>query len=366
MDLRSISVNPRSLLLDPNNYRFHDLDSFRSVSSRARFGDPNVQNRAIYLLQTNEKFELQALKDSIQTNGYVPIEHVVLEKYDETADGERYLVIEGNRRVAAVKILLDEHEKAVIELPEGVLQSLNNLPAYLIEGADEERSSYKQTIMAIRHVAGITEWGPYQQAKLVRELFEQEENRFGKVAQRIGISATEVGRRYRAIKALEQMEQDEEYGDIASPKLYSFFHEAVSSPVVRTWLGWSDQTYEALDLNAKQAFYSIITPQKIDGETKPAKIQDVRQVRELKNIVNKELPRSILLDPDQSFQNAIDAARSETLDISAGRLEHAIAQAIRQLNEPPTSLWFSPTSRVLELWSELTEFVHRMTQVIEQ
>ena len=118
MKLEPIMVKPEDLLLDPNNYRFHDLEGYKPVISRSRFADPMVQNRAMYLLQSTEKFELQALKDSILTNGYVPLERIVLEEYDDIENRKRYVVVEGNRRVAGIKSLLEDYSKAVVDIPE--------------------------------------------------------------------------------------------------------------------------------------------------------------------------------------------------------------------------------------------------------
>jgi AraC-like DNA-binding protein len=141
-------------------------------------------------------------------------------------------VVEGNQRVAAVKSILFEHTHGTVDISEDKLQTLRALPIIELIGAPEERRHYQQTVMAIRHIAGIREWGPYQQAKLIVELYENEKHAFGQVAQRVGISSREVARRYRASKALQQMEDDEEFGEHANPKLDVFFHEAVSQPKV--------------------------------------------------------------------------------------------------------------------------------------
>jgi hypothetical protein len=109
MDFQQHHVSPEQLLLDPNNYRFHDIFGYRPVNNQARYGEPGVQERAIQLLQNTESFELESLKDSIVTNGYVPIEQIVVVKYDEQEGGARYLVVEGNRRVAAVKSLISDY-----------------------------------------------------------------------------------------------------------------------------------------------------------------------------------------------------------------------------------------------------------------
>src|SRR5689334_18665722 len=100
MDVRQLSINPDNLLLDPNNYRFHDISGYRPVPNRSRYAEAGVQERALQLLQTTDSFELESLKDSIVTNGYVPLEQIVVEAFDEDNGTPRYLVIEGNRRVA--------------------------------------------------------------------------------------------------------------------------------------------------------------------------------------------------------------------------------------------------------------------------
>ncbi len=366
MRLNPITVKPDRLLLDPNNYRFHDLDAYKPVVSRRRYGEASVQTRAMNLLQSMEEFELPALKDSILTNGYVRLEQIVVEEYDQDDNGKRYLVVEGNRRVAAIRLLLDEYQNALITIPNDTLATLKKLPALEIEGSQEERAIFRQTLMAIRHVAGIREWGPYQQAKLIAELYEQEERQFGKVAQRVGIKAQEVGRRYRAIKALKQMEEDEEFGEYAIPKLYALFHEAISAPVVKKWLGWSDENFLAENPDARRAFYELLVPRTVDGEALPAKIKDVRQVRKLKSIVDKPLPLSILLDPERSLEDAENAAQSEIIDEVPGVLEHALAQAVQSLSQPSIDAWLNPTERARELWSRLVNTIDRIRHLMER
>ena len=366
MELIPFEVTPDKLLLDPNNYRFHDLDAYRPVVSRQRFGDTRVQTRVMDLLLSADGFELQALKDSIMTNGYVPLERIVVEEYDTCEEEKRYLVVEGNRRVAAIKSLLEEHEHAVVSISEEKLATIRNLPATELVASADERTLFKQTIMAIRHVAGIREWGPYQQAKLIAELYEQEEQRFGRVAQRVGIQAREVGRRFRAINALEQMENDEEYGQHAVPKLYAFFHEAVSIPRIREWLGWSDTSFSAENEEARRNFYELLLPRTLDGELRPPKITEIRDLRKLKNIVGRPLPLSILLDPEKSFEEAVDAAEAEVVEDVLGQLEHALAQAIRSLNQPSIDAWLNPTEHARELWNRLVSTIDKIRPLMEQ
>jgi len=85
---------------------------------------------------------------------------------------------------------------------------------------------------------------------------------------------------------LEQMEEDEEFGDYAAPRLYAFFHEAVSQPKVRDWLKFSDQTYRSENEESRRVFYELLSPREIDGEVCPPKLKNAnQQVRHLRRKV---------------------------------------------------------------------------------
>ena len=366
MQIQNQKIAPSQLLLDPNNYRFHDLSAYKPVANRLRYAEPGVQDKALQLLQTTDSFELGALKDSIAINGFVPLEQIVAEKFDDHEGGARYLVIEGNRRVAAVKTLLMDSKTGAVDLAKIILDSIQQLPVIEIIGTDAERKDYQQTLMAIRHVAGIREWGPYQQAKLVVELFEKEQQGFGPVAQQIGISAKEVARRYRASKALQQMEEDDEFGEYANPRLYSFFHEAVSQPKVREWLKFSDQNYCAEDAEARRAFYELLSPRTVDGEILPPKLQNAnRQVRQLKEIVDKPVPLKILVDPERPFEDSVRAAEGETVQDETGLLEHSLGLSLHAIREPSIDAWLSASPRSKELWGELVALVDKVRKIMD-
>ncbi len=363
MNYFPLEIPSSRLLLDPNNYRFHDLPTYRTVSNHARFAEAGVQDRALGLLQTTDSFDLESLKDSIKTNTYVPLERVVVELFDGVGQTARYLVVEGNRRVAAVKTLLAEEAAGAADIPTATLASITAIPSIQIVGREEERRAYKQKLMAIRHIAGIKEWGPYQQAKLIVELYGQNGN-FGLVAQEIGITSREVARRYRASKALQQMEKDEEMGEHANPKLYALFHEAMAQPLVRDWLGFSDETFTATHDENREAFYELLSPRLVEGETLPAKLSTARHVRSLRGIVNHPGALAALLEPERPLEDAIRQSEVEAPpeDLAAG--ERALSQALRALREPGVDVWFDPTPRARTLLGELHTLVARLNTMM--
>jgi hypothetical protein len=294
------------LLLDANNHRFHDLEEWRRIAEN-RFHEARVQANTERLLRDNRTFDLVQLKDSINTNGFVPLEQIVVRAY--APDAAKYVVVEGNRRVAAIKWLLEDNEAGVLNLSEAQLNNLRNLQVLFLDTAVAENANAVEILMAIRHVTGIKEWGAYQQARLVAGLMGHEGATFATVAAKLGMSSREVARRYRASRALEQMEGDEEYRELAEPRMYAIFHEAVAQPAVREWLGWDDSQTRFTHRENLQNFYSLISTE----DDSPPKIKGYEDVRSrLKLILPHPRAVQVLVDPNRTLDDAVETAEEET------------------------------------------------------
>ncbi len=161
------------------------------------------------------------------------------------------------------------------------------------------------------------------------------------------------------------MEKDDEFGDYAEPKLYSFFHEAISQPKVREWLNFSDQTYQAENEASRRVFYELLSPRDIDGVKVGPKLQNAnKQVRQLKDIVDKPVPLKILSDPEKTFEEAVQAAEAETPHDETGVLEHSLGIALNALREPSIDAWLSPDDRAKAIWTELVTVVDKVRKLI--
>src|ERR1039457_7537138 len=106
---QDISVS--KLLLDPNNYRFLDRRKFKKKASN-RFHEESVQRATLESLE--QSYQLDELKHSILTNGYVPMERIIVVPYPAKSGWGR--VGEGNRLVASRKASLKEEEEGGGEL----------------------------------------------------------------------------------------------------------------------------------------------------------------------------------------------------------------------------------------------------------
>ncbi|MCA9929656.1 MAG: ParB N-terminal domain-containing protein [Anaerolineales bacterium] len=315
-------VSYKQLLLDPNNYRYQDNLNFVHADE-SRSHEESVQDRDYRRLRNEES--LVQLKNSFLANGFIPVERLVVRHYTHTED-EKYLVLEGNRRLAALMWIAEDY-KAGVSVSPHVLESLDSIPVIAVRVQDDP--AFYESLMGVRHVSGIKEWGGYQRAKLVVALRDTHGLDTSEVADRLGMSAIEVNRRYRAFKALQQMQQDENYGIYAKPNMYALYYETVSIPIVREWLGWDEESSQFTNDTQLAQLYELITPSENEetGSQDP-KITKSSQIRELRAILDIQEAKRVLIDPNRSFLDAITIAKREELSKS---WKTQIAEAIASL-----------------------------------
>ena len=300
-DFNSTRVPVERLLLDPNNYRFHDDQDF-VFAAEQRLHERTVQDRTWQRLRDDG---LNELKMSLRTNGFMPMEPLVVRKYEHLED--RYLVIEGNRRLAALMWIRNDID-AGVEVSEDVVAMLSGIPVVVVSH-EEEDPAFFEALMGVRHISGTKEWGGYQRAKLVVTLRDERNMEAKDIADRVGMTTHEVNRRYRAFKALEQMREHEDFGDYMTPTLYPLFHEAVSLPVVREWLGWQPNAARFANEDELVHFYTLISPAEMDGVRQEPKITRHSEVRELRSILPNEEAKGALLDERTPFVEALAIAK---------------------------------------------------------
>lgn len=317
------------LLLDPNNYRFLDNVSYKKKIHK-KYHLPEVQKATSRLLEQDKRYHLEELKRSILKNGYVPMERIIVVPYKFKKGA--YLVIEGNRRVAALKSLLQENKEGVRELSPDQVTQFSTTPCAELIAAEKDMNHAQRVIMGIRHVTGPQDWGAYQQAQLIVELYEQEGQDFRSIADHLGISSVEVGRRYRAMQALKSMQQDELYTEQANYEHYRLFHELVALPEVREYFSWDEKQLKFTDTTKSREFFELIAPL---NEEEP-KLKAYSDVRKLKLLINYAKAIAVLLDPEKTLTDAIEIAEAlqrETKDDASSSLGEILAEINHNLSK---------------------------------
>lgn len=300
MKLTPHKVPIGQLLLHPNNPRYFDLKDHEPVNI-TKFHEDAVQQEALKKLRD---YGIDDLKRSIRTIGYIEFESVVVEeyKYQESY----YTVIEGNRRVAAVKSILNDIRLGVLnekDLPNGLTTIFTNFPITVFTGTDEE----KMLIQGIRHVAGPKEWRPFQQARLVAALHDEKNQSFEQIQDTLGYKAQDIRRLYYAYNVFQQMRSDDEFGDQANVEYFSLFEEMLGRPSIRKWLGWSESVKKFTNVENTRHMYSLIVPTEIEkGETKRM-ISNPNDMRDFGRILAHENRDKVLfkiLEGDLSIREA--------------------------------------------------------------
>jgi hypothetical protein len=206
-DFEPRQIGLSKLLLDPNNYRFFDRKKFKKKAA-TRFHEDSVQRATLDSLE--QSYQLDELKHSILTNGYVPMERIIVVQYP-TRSGF-FVVVEGNRRVAALKSILKEEQDGILVLTTTQRASFSEIPCAVLKSSGFSLKHAERVIMGIRHIAGPKGWGAYQQALLVSELKDEEGLEFKDIGEMLGISSLEAARLVRpqtagGIRALLRREE---------------------------------------------------------------------------------------------------------------------------------------------------------------
>lgn len=153
------------------------------------------------LLTLWEAMDVLELVQSISASGFFPHEALIV-----TEEGGKKIVIEGNRRFAAVKVLLNpalarENGWDIPKPSKAVLASLEKLPAIV----DSRKAAWRY--LGFKHVNGPAKWTSYAKAAYIAHVHRDFKIPLADIAGQIGDRHNTVQRLYRGLMVLEQAEK---------------------------------------------------------------------------------------------------------------------------------------------------------------
>lgn len=258
--LKEKEINIEDLLLDPNNPRFskhHD-----EITPEKKFEDENEQEKA-YQQMTDPKnhFEIDVLLAAIKADGFIHVDKIFVRKINK-----KYLVIEGNRRVTAIKKLLKNHKNNVkgYGVEDGVSASLikqiTELPCVLIDIDGPEAEEQVQKILGLRHHGSILPWKPLPAAfnlyqKYMAEYCLQNKSdpknpdNFAydvfttkKVAAIFSVEWADVRRQIKIYRVYSQLlEISHRHPDVEVPETFSMMDEILKKEILCKHYGYDDK-----------------------------------------------------------------------------------------------------------------------------
>lgn len=345
MESKRISKHIDRLLLDPNNYRFIDKSEYKFVSDE-QLSDDRVQQRTINFIAGKNNENINDLIVSFKTNGFLDIDQIQVR-----AVGEKYLVLEGNRRTATLKILYEEFKNGndVGKLIENDFKSIN-----IVEIKDDDQAQHLIT-MGLHHISGKKRWGAVNEAQLVSDLQKKYGMSENEICNALGITKQKLRKNLRALSFIKQY-KDSDYGDQFKTGMYYIFETVIVNPEMKNWIGWDDEKYEATNkINLERFFSWISQTEEIeineDREehtvTKEPIISQYRQIKDLAAFINDEKAVERMEET-----RSITEAYTLSGEIGEKKLKNAInniktdVQAVFNFSEHMTEEDFSDVSKL--------------------
>ena len=224
----------KSLYLDPNNFRFVDHPEYQPVSADHVF-DADVQRRTTGFILGRSQEHVTDLIASIKENGWLDIDPILVQR----RDAKRFLVIEGNRRVATLKYLERRYEENAIDLGRLDNALFSKIPVLFYEDMDER---HHMVMMGLHHISGKRRWPAVNRALAMKRLNEHFHNDADAVCRALGVSKREFNLSMRTLALVESYKRSD-YGDQFQSDQYNLFREVLKSSPMRDWLGWDDTTH---------------------------------------------------------------------------------------------------------------------------
>jgi hypothetical protein len=185
--------------------------------------------------------DIAELVQSIASNGYIDIEPMIVQ-----ADGTNFTVLEGNRRLAAIRLLSDETlakecNFTTPPITDAVARSLREVTAYAVAKREEARD-----FIGFKHINGPHRWDALAKARFAADWYAQEKNRgttLADIAHRLGDRHDTVKRLVNGVFVLDQAQNNKifDLNDRSPGRAFAFSHlyTALTRPGFQDFLGLS-------------------------------------------------------------------------------------------------------------------------------
>lgn len=203
--------------------------------------EPEDATDEAIIIQLNRTADLGELIQSLGFNGYIGIEPMIV--YEKS---DRLVVLEGNRRLAAIKCLRDKDlaKRCSVSTPESIpdeiLATFENILVYRVEDKDGAKN-----LIGFKHINGPQAWDAYAKALFAMRWLDTEKSKsnglsLSDIARRMGDKHDTLQRMVTAAYVIRQAEDCKVYSlDERTKKHFSFSHlyTALSYPEYSTYIG---------------------------------------------------------------------------------------------------------------------------------
>ena len=274
------------------------------------------------------------LMASISENGFFSGEPIIV-----IPDNQNYIVIEGNRRLAAIKLLANPDlatisPKAVESLSNDA-KAKNNIPEKLWVYIVNERREV-ENYLAFRHVTGVKQWPVISKARYLNHLYQQRPIKtisvYKDLAKEIGSKTPYVRRLLTGYKVFEIIQSrkyynipdlDEENFDLSLITDAITMHAAIAE-----FMGIdmeSEMPFENLSLERLKEVTEWLYQKLSNGKTR---IGDNRNLRVLNKVIQNNEARESFISGEKNLKEA-----AELTDLADENIRLYLTKALQNLVE---------------------------------
>jgi len=311
------SYHLKNLYLDPNNYRFVDNEDYTPVPDE-KILDINVQKRTRKFIEGEKRENIKDLLSSFKANGFLDVDVIQVRDLGDN----RYLVIEGNRRVATLKALQDDYENG-LDIGNLNPEIFKKVP---FEIHNNETKEKHLIIMGLKHISGNKKWSAINQAKLIYDFlkpYKQTDEYYQKeneLCSSLGISKQLLRVSQRAYHLILEYKRSD-YGEQFKSDDYSIFVEIVKKPAIKEWLEWDDYIYTPVNKANMERLFSWISKNYETNEeyrdeiveTEPI-ITKAHEIRDLAIFINDEKALNVMEETKSVSQALIASGKAEQIN----------------------------------------------------
>ena len=192
------------------------------------------------ILALVKDWTLDELARSYLESGGFWVHEALLVAEEELYGEKRLVVIDGNRRLAALKYLRDAYEgkpasrkwKEIAESADPPQDLFAKVPYILVSSREEI-----QAFLGFRHVTGIKQWDADEKAYFIAKLIDEQGMDYSQVMRKIGSNTPAVRRHYIAYRVLRQIENNiENYDRRRAVESFAILYMSLDTSGARSFL----------------------------------------------------------------------------------------------------------------------------------
>jgi hypothetical protein len=329
----------KSLRFDPENPRFPE--------------GTMPQDDATILREMRDEWVIDELANSMLDHGYFAQEPLLV--LDEPDAAGRYVVLEGNRRLAALKMLHEQGDEYDPPPTTEQLERLREVPCIRVQ----DRSSV-WAYLGFRHIGGIKEWSPASKARFVTEAVERawrsapDQDPFKSVGRAFGSNAMGMRSAFVAFMVLRHARDEASIAthEIVSDR-FGVWTRLLNSPEVRKYIGLSDARFYPDVLEAVHNV-DVVHLEEVLGDLterggRPALLRDSRQTTEYGRVLASDRARAVLRETRD-----LDTAAMVIQDVSLTKRLERVARQLGALRKEVLDL-NTVTSDIVSFCKEISD-----------